>query len=220
FSTEINNPSYVLTGAVLFFVGVYELTPALRCEIIPHRVAGLMVGFGLLWVYQLHLSFVLMIPILGAAFILLARRSRPLAATNALWCALGAAIPGVTLLPTLVKCGPAGVGRGTGASVTMDWTHLLRLPEVVARYLSFASFEAPRFVGAGTEARLLFLAEHWWAAPFVVFATLCGIAQALYLFLGFFRREGPPEWPAGKTVTLLVLVFIYLSFVSPRESPR
>jgi len=219
FSTEINNPSYVLTGAVLFFVGVYELTPALRREIIPHRIAGLMAGFGLLWVYQLHLSFVLMIPILAAAFLLLALRSRPLAATSALWCALGAAIPGVTLLPTLVKFGPAAVARGTGASVTMDWTHLLRLPEVVARYLSFASFEAPRFVGAGTEARLLFLAEHWWAAPFVVFATLCGIAQALYLFLGFFRREGPTEWPAVKTFTLLILALIYLSFAFSVKAP-
>ena len=28
FSTEINNPSYVLTGAVLFFVGVFEIVAA------------------------------------------------------------------------------------------------------------------------------------------------------------------------------------------------
>jgi hypothetical protein len=219
FSTEINNPSYVLTGAVLFFVGVYELTPGLRHNVIPHRVAGFMAGFGLLWVYQLHLSFVLLLPILGAAFILLARRSRALALTTALWCALGASLTGLTLIPTLLKFGAAAVARGTGASMAMDWTHLLRLPEVVARYLSFASFEAPRFVGAGTEARLLFLAEHWWAAPFVVFATLCGIVQALYLFLAFFRRDGPPEWPAVRTFTLLILVLIYLSFAFSVKAP-
>ncbi len=230
FSTEINNPSYVLTGAVLFFVGVFELMPALRVGALPTRVAGVMAGFGLLWVYQLHLSFVLLVPILGVALLLLARRDPTAAATTAGWCALGAAVAGLTLVPTLWTFGLAAVARGTGGNITVDWSNLFALPEVVARYLSFASFEAPRFVGAGTEARLIFLRDHWWAAPFVVFATLCGIAQALVLLVWLFRRRdrlranGASAGQAGafaavRAITLAVLALVYVSFAFSVKSP-
>ncbi|MGE5836356.1 MAG: hypothetical protein ACM4AI_17920, partial [Acidobacteriota bacterium] len=36
---------------------------------------------------------------------------------------------------------------------------------------------------------------------------------------GFFRREGPPEWPAVKTCTLLILGLIYLSFAFSVKAP-
>jgi hypothetical protein len=219
FSTEINNPSYVLTGAVLFFVGAFELAPPLRIGALSHRVAAVMAGFGVLWVYQLHLSFVLLVPVLGAALLLLAARDLRLAASSAGWCTLGACVAGLTLVPTLVTFGPAAVARGTGASITLDWDHLLRLPEVVARFLSFGSFEAPRFVGAGTDARLIFLAEHWWSAPFVVFATLAGIAQAVVLLIWLFRRQGRAGWPAVRWFTLALLAFVYASFAFSVKSP-
>ncbi|HYN10646.1 MAG TPA: hypothetical protein VES67_24900 [Vicinamibacterales bacterium] len=219
FSTEINNPSYVLTGAVLFFVGVFELTPPLRHGAISYRLAAVMAGFGLLWVYQLHLSFVLLVPILAGSLVQLGRRNARLAAASAVWCALGAGVAGLTLVPTLLRFGPTAIALGTGASITVDWSHLLRLPEVVARFLSFGSFEAPRFVGAGTEARLMFLAEHWWAAPFVIFATLVGIAQTLVLLAWLFRRAGPPAWPAVRWFTLALLAFVYVSFAFSVKSP-
>ena len=219
FSTEINNPSYVLTGAVLFFVGLYELVPALRIGAIPHRVAGLMAGFGLLWVYQLHLSFVLLIPLLVLGFVLLGRNDGRAAVAAGAWCAIGAIIAGLTLIPTLLRFGLLTVAGGTGASVTLDWGQLFRLPEVIARFLSFASFEAPRFFGAGTEARLIFLREYWWSAPFVVFATLCGLAQAIVLFIALFRRQGPPGWTPVRRFTIALLVLIYLSFAFSVKSP-
>jgi hypothetical protein len=236
FSTEINNPSYVLTGAVLFFVGVFELVPALRIGVLPPRLSGAMAGFGLLWVCQLHLSYVLLVLILGGAFALLIRADRGRAVAAAIGCLAGAAAGAITLVPTLLKFGAGVVARGTGASITLDWGHLLRMPEVVARFFSFASFEAPRFYGAGTEARLIFLAEHWWAAPFVLFATLCGIAQTLLLFAALFRSRlransalasqaralaeiGPAAWPAVRRFTLVVLALVYLSFAFSVKSP-
>lgn len=219
FSTEINNPSYVLTGAVLFFVGLYELVPTLRIGAIPHRVAGLMAGFGVLWVYQLHLSFVLLIPLLVLGLVLLARHDARAAVAAGSWCAIGALAAGLTLIPTLLRFGLMTVAGGTGASVTLDWGQLLRLPEVIARFLSFASFEAPRFFGAGTEARLIFLREYWWSAPFAIFATLCGLAQAIVLFVALFRREGPARWAPVRRFTIALLALIYLSFAFSVKSP-
>jgi hypothetical protein len=219
FSTEINNPSYTLTGAVLFFVGVFELVPALRMGVLSRRLAGAMAGFGLLWVSQLHLSYVLLLLILAGALLVVILHDRREAVVSAIACLAGAAVGALTLVPTLLKFGPAAIARGTGASVTLDWAHLFRLPEVVARFLSFGSFEAPRFFGAGTEARLIFLAEHWWAAPFVIFATLCGMVQTVVLFVALFRRHGAPAWPAVRRFTLAVLVLLYLSFAFSVKSP-
>lgn len=54
FSTHVTNPSYVLTGGVLFFVAIFELLPSLRAGLVPRPLAWLMGGFSLLSVTQLH----------------------------------------------------------------------------------------------------------------------------------------------------------------------
>jgi O-antigen ligase len=48
---------------------------------------------------------------------------------------------------------------------------------------------------------------------------LCGIAQAIVLLAGFFRRAGPPDWPAIRTVTIVALVLVYVSFAFSVKGP-
>jgi hypothetical protein len=64
FSTHVVNPSYVLAGAVVFFVGFFEATPHLMLtrRILPFGLAWSMMGAGLLWVMQIHMSWVLLVP--------------------------------------------------------------------------------------------------------------------------------------------------------------
>ena len=66
-STVIYNPSYVLAGGVLFFVGALELYPFTRRGLVAARLANALTGFGLFWVMQLHMSWVVLVPYALAA---------------------------------------------------------------------------------------------------------------------------------------------------------
>src|SRR5919206_301909 len=59
-STVIYNPSYVLAGGILFFVGALEVCPFTRRGLVPARLADASMGFGLLWAMQLHMSWVVL----------------------------------------------------------------------------------------------------------------------------------------------------------------
>ena len=219
FSTHIVNPSYVLTGAIVFFVGALELIPSVRARLVPEPLAFGSMGFGLLWVYQLTLSFPLLLPFVMLVFATAARGGWRRLAFGAAWFAFGAAIAGSTLAPTLLEYGPGASAGEFAANVQFEPSNLLQFPHVVARFLSFASFELPRFIGRNTEARLHFLSEFPWAAPFAVFAGLCGIVQPFLLLIGFLRREGAPGWVAVKRLTLAALLLICASFLFSVKDP-
>jgi len=56
FSTHVINPSYVLAGAVVFFIGFLEAVPTLSIGLVRPAAAFFMMGTGLMWVMQLHMS--------------------------------------------------------------------------------------------------------------------------------------------------------------------
>jgi len=217
FSTHVTNPSYVLTGGILFFVAIFELLPRLRADLVPRPLAFLMAGFGLLWVAQLHMSTPLLAPFALAALGIAARGGRE-ALQSAGWFAAGALVAGSTLIPTLAAYGPTA--GGVWANVTFDATGLQRLPEIAARFFSFASFELPRFIGPNTATRLEFLRSYPWVAPFAVFAGVCGLLQPLILLGTLFVRRGqPPAFGAVKAVTVATLALVYISFVFSVKDP-
>ena len=211
-SAHILNLSYVLTGAVLFFVGACEIVPALRRGLIPRRVAWTMVGFGGLWVYQLHLSAVLLVPLAGLAWLLAARDDARAATAGVGWLALGALLSGWTLLPTLVHGGVASLAQSAGPNVVFAPVNLLRVPQVLVQFFALPTFEVARFIGAGTEARVGFLQRFWWAAPFVVAAAIGGVVQTATLIVALVRRREPGDWRAVRAATALIGSLVALSF--------
>ena len=74
YSTQVVNPSYVLPGSVLFFVGFLEAFPATSGGLISLPVSAAMMGSGLVWVMQVHMSWVLLVPF--AALALAARAAQ------------------------------------------------------------------------------------------------------------------------------------------------
>ena len=220
FSTHVVNPSYVLIGAIVFFVGAFELLPGVSLRVMPNRIAFACMGFGLLWVYQLHLSFPLMLPFVAVAFLATARRDTREAASGAAWFVAGAAIPALALLPTLVRFGLTSSVATAGANVVIDVTNVVRIPEITARFLSFASFEVPRFLGNNTASRLEFLWRHPWSAPVVVFAGVVGLLQPFVLLLAFFTtRHDRPEWHGVKWTALLTILLVCASFLFSVKDP-
>lgn len=223
-STHIFNPSYVLAGAIVFFVGAIETYPSLSIGIIPRRWANFMMGFALLWVMQFHLSWVVLIPFLLASFYCQYRALGPNALPSLAWFALGAIIPGSFLIPTYVKYGFFHGTGSTGEVVQFNWNNLRsywNLPEsVLGRFLSLASFELPRFIGRDTSSRLAFIKTNPPLVPFIAFLGVVGLLQPIGLLVLWFRRKtSRNDWRQIKYLTLFTLALLYLSFVFSFRAP-
>src|SRR5688572_18194057 len=65
--TRVINPSYVIPGAIVFFIGIFEIYPFLKKGILSGRLSFFFLGFGLVWIFQLHMSWVLLCPYIARA---------------------------------------------------------------------------------------------------------------------------------------------------------
>jgi hypothetical protein len=223
-STHIFNPSYVLVGAILFFVGAIETYPFLGSGVIPPPWANFMMGFALLWVMQFHLSWVVFIPFLLASFYYQYQASRRNALISLAWFAWGAIIPGSFLIPTYMRYGFFSGTGSTGEVVQLNWNNLRgywNLPEsILGRFLSLASFELPRFIGRDTSSRLAFIKTNPWLAPFIVFLGVVGLLQPIALLVLWFRKKtSRKDWRQIKYLTLFTLVLLYVSFLFSVKAP-
>src|SRR5215213_7542813 len=218
-STVIYNPSYMLAGGILFFVGALEVYPFTRRGLVPARLANASMGFALLWAMQLHMSWVVLVPYALAALAFQFREGARRGFAALAWFASGAAPMAALLVPTYVKYGPAA--GGAADSVRFNPENLTALWGILTRTLSFASFEVPRFLGAHTEERLAVLAERPWLVPFALFLFAVGVVQvAALLALWFVRRNAQPDWRAIKYLALLNVVLLYVSFLFSIKPPQ
>ena len=223
-STHIFNPSYVLPGAILFFVGAIEIYPFLSRGLISRHWANFMMGISLFWIMQFHLSWIVLVPYVLLSFYFQFRKVGQGALSSLACFAGGAVITGSFLVPTFIKYGLAGGMGNTNETVGLNSEHLWRnlniVEGVLGRFVSFASFELPRFIGPNTAARLAFMRQNVWLVPFVVFLTLVGILQCVALLVLWFRKNPPhKDWKASKYFTLATVALLYLSFLFSLKAP-
>lgn len=222
-STQVYNPSYVLFGAIIFFVGAIETYPFLTKNLIPSGVANFLMGFGLAWIMQFHLSWVVLLPYVALSFFY-QLRTKPRSWRRLAWLPIGAVIPLSLLVPTFLRYGLSEGAGSTNQAFQISGQNLLRqlniVEGVLGRFLSFASFEVPRFLGHNTIERLAFLNEHPWLIPFVIFLTIIGILQSVALFFLWFRKQhSQADWRPIKYFTLATVVLLYISFLFSMKSP-
>jgi hypothetical protein len=220
-STVIYNPSYVLAGGILFFVGALELYPPTRRGLVPLRLANAMMGFGLFWVMQLHMSWVVLVPYALAALAFQFKEGVRRGLSALFYFAAGAAPLAALLAPTYLKYGLSAGSGGTADAVRLDAENATALWGIVNRTLSFASFEVARFVGGHTRDRLEFLREEPWLAPFALLLFAVGVAQvAALLGSWFLRAHARGDWRAVKYLALLNVVLLYLCFLFSLKPPQ
>ncbi|MEP6570054.1 MAG: hypothetical protein ABJC10_09790 [Acidobacteriota bacterium] len=223
-STHIYNPSYVLPGAILFFVGAIETYPLLGRSLVSRRLANFMMGLALFWIMQFHLSWVVLVPYAALSFYFQFRKLGRGVLSSVAWFAGGAIISGSFLMPTFIKYGfAAGLGS-TNQAVGFNSQNLLRhlniVEGVLGRFLSFASYELPRFIGGNTAARLDFMKQNPWLIPVVAFLTVIGILQCVAMLILWFRKVHPQkDWKAIKYLALATVVLLYISFLFSMRSP-
>lgn len=220
-STVIYNPSYVLAGGILFFVGALELYPPTRRGLVPTWLANVMTGFGLCWVMQLHMSWVVLGPYALGALAFQFREGVRRGLSALIWFAAGAAPPAALLLPTYLKYGLSAGAGGTAGTVRLNAENATALWGIVNRTLSFASFEVARFVGGHTRDRVEFLREEWWLAPVALFLFAVGVAQvAALLGSWFLRTHARDDWRAIKYLALFNVGLLYVSFLFSLKPPQ
>lgn len=222
FSTHVVNPSYVLPAAVLFFIAFLELSPAGTGWMKPRTAFGLM-GFCFFWIFQLHMSWVLLGPFIAAAFWFRFRTGLRNAFSGLFWFLLGSLPMLLLVVPTYLKYGLTGGSGGTGGNIRFLAGGMKEYAElfftVIARYFSFASFEITRFLGSSTPLRLEFLRTWWWSAPFVVFAGLVGAAQVLWMIVRLFFPFTDPKERFLRVLTIAAVLLVAASFLFSVKGP-
>lgn len=223
-STQPYNPSYVLPAAILFFIGAIETYPFLSRDLVPRHWANFMMGISCFWIMQFHLSWVVLVPYVALSFYLQFKKLGRVAFSSIAWFAAGAIVPLSFLVPTFIKYGfAAGLGS-TNEAVQFNYQNLLRnlniVEGVLGRFLSFASFELPRFIGANTAARLAFMKQNPWLIPLVVFLTPVGILQSVTLLVLWFKKKhAQKDWKAVRYFTLATVLLLYLCFLFSLKLP-
>ena len=214
FSTHVNNPSYVLPAAILFFIGFFEAVPALSIGVVTPRAAFLAMGAAITWIMQIHMSWPLLAPF--AAIALYARGIRHIG-----WLALGAAIPGALVAPTFFKYGLQGGSGGAGANLNFHIVPPDRLLVTLAQFFSFASLEITRFVATANAKRLMFIGRHPWIVPLAAVVLVAGFVQPVWMLVSAFRpRKRRPDWPPLRAVVAFTVVLVYASYWFVKEEPQ
>lgn len=214
FSTHVNNPSYVLPAAIVFFIGFFEAVPALSLGIAAPRLAFFGMGAAIAWIMQIHMSWPLLLP-----FAVIALYTRGI--RNAGWLALGALLPGVFLIPTFLKYGLHGGSGGAATNLVFHAVPPDRLLVTLAQFFSFASLEITRFVATDNARRLMLLVEHPWIAPLAAMVLVAGFVQPVWMLISAFRRpEGRPEWLALRVLVAFCVALIYASYWFVKEEPQ
>jgi hypothetical protein len=220
FSTHINNPSYVLPAAVVFFLGFLEASPSLSTGRLSLRAASFMMGAALTAMIQLHMSWPILAPYVALAWLDRVRHAdRPIRALAAMaaWFALGAALPATLIIPTLLEYGPGGGSRNFELHVVPPD----RLVTTLARFFSFASLEVNRFVAINDAKRFAFVEQYPWIVALALGPWLAGLAQPVWMLASWFRRQpAVPEWQALRRLIAFTVGLVYFSYWFVTEEPQ
>jgi hypothetical protein len=227
FSTQIINPSWVLPAAIVFFVGFFEAVPVFTLGILRPATAYFMMGAGMMFAAQFHLSWPLFLPYAAFAWAARFRDGWRAVAWNALTFAAGAALPFAFVVPTLLRYGLAPGSGGTAANLHLHFVDPWELVTTLARLLSFASLEIYRFIATDNAKRLEFLEQHAWLVAPAVVVWLAGVVQPVWMLAELVRS--PARWPftnsaaRWRALRLLVLasvVLVYVSYFFVIEPPQ
>ena len=213
FGGHIINPSYLLAASLPFFIGFFEALPVFRIGVIPESLAFGLMGAGIAWVLQIHMSWPLLLPYAGVAWFAASRRGVRAVAANTLGLLAGALIVGSLVIPTFVAYGTHGGAGGTLRNMRPHWVSPDVALSVLARLFSFASFEIWRFIANDDPKRQTFILRHLWIAPLAAAVWLVGVWQPVWMLREWFRTTSRlQEWRALKWLVAATVLVIYAGY--------
>jgi hypothetical protein len=227
FSNHLINTSYILPASLVFFIGFFETLPALTLGRIGPLVAHASMGAAVAWLMQIHMSWPVLLPFAALAWTSRRRDGATALAANAATFGVGALIPALLLIPTLLTHGAVTGSGGVLRNVHVHWVNPWVVVTTLARFLSFASLEINRFIATDGPKRIEFFQRHLWLAPLAVVVGVIGLVQPLWMLVDWARS--PTRWPEAETAerwrTLRRLVaggvlLVYASYWFVTEPPQ
>jgi hypothetical protein len=197
FSGHLINTSYILPGAIAFFLGFFESVPALSLRRIRPAIAHALMGAALVWLMQIHMSWPLLLPFVAGAWISRWRDGAAALAANAAAFGAGALLPALLLLPTLLTYGATTGSGGVLRNIHLHPENPWIVVTTLARVLSFASLEINRFIATDGPKRLEFFQRHLWLAPLAIVVGVIGVIQPVWMLIDWARS--PRRWPEPAT---------------------
>jgi len=205
--TVLLNTSYLIFSGALLFIAVFELFVYDETIWFKNRsVYFFGIGFSLVFTYQLHLSWVMILPYLLVVLFLEQKRNGGWA-KNLGYFLLGAILPALLLLPTLIHFGGNIYSNATG-NTTFNASRLLQIVDFILRYFSFASFDiihtADPYVLAAEKSNLV--------KGMIWCAKIFGIVQFVVIVVSLFFVERSKEFKRlillfGLTVVMSVILY-------------
>ncbi len=218
YGTRVVNPSYVLVFSVPFFIALLELLPIFEKKIISRNLSCFILGIAPGFIMQLHLSYFLLLPLIGLVVLFGIKANLPLRKKiiSVIMFLFGFLTGILTLIPTYLQ---ETAWQSTSSNIVFNLTHFKNILTVLIRYLYFASFEISYILGGSNAQRLEVIKSNIWAAPFTVYLWLFGLLMLGAFVFVFFKKESSPEWKKIKYLTLFLFVITFSSFFFSVKGP-
>jgi hypothetical protein len=222
YSAQLINTSYVLIGSAIFFVGFFESHPSFSLGRIPGAVGLAMMGFGIGWDMQFHMSWPLLLPYVGFALLWRLPRGWRSSAIDVAALAGGFAVPATFILPTIVAYGFHAGGGGTGRNFRVHFVDPTVILTTIARFLSFASLEVARWMGTDTAKRMVLLSRNPWLVPLAGVAWVVGFVHPVVMAVLWFRKKHPQraDWGALRLLFAASVLIVYAAYFFVMEPPQ
>lgn len=203
------NTSYLLFSGSVFFISVLELF-CYRDKMLVKRpfLYFFLMGFALLFTYQLHLTWVMMVPIIGVLMLREWKREPEKWRPPFLATLLGAMISGVTLAPTLFTF-PEAILLNSGDNLTFQPSRLLKIFDLMIRYLSMATIDVTHTFAVYKLA----LGKSTITLVLIWVVKVFGILQMPFLLFHLWRAERSPEFKRAVQLFLFTLLMALALFV-------
>jgi hypothetical protein len=111
------------------------------------------------------------------------------------------------------------MGRDIQGNAAFNAGNATQVLELLARLLSFACFELPRFLGEHTHDRIAYLPSSPWLLPAGAFLWFLGWFQALVMAVLLFKRDKDKGFQAARWAVVGLFLTLYLEFLFSRKPP-
>lgn len=211
FSTTIINPSFLLAPSILFFISVLEVLPIYEHKIIKSNIAFFLTGISLAWIFQLHMSWVLLPFFLIYSFYFewkLKNKNQVL--KSLLFFLIGFLLLFVTVIPTYIKYGISAGNAGESVSFNLE---NLKNIDIFTRFFALSSFDVRQFINGDWNDEVNFISNNSYAIPFLIFGYLMGLLQIIWCIINIFKRSEDVLFKRLRTFVLLAISLTYLSYL-------